>query len=285
MNINETLLRELGASGPSQHDYLSIYETNDDDIKDFLLTNQSPDDKQKKAIMVIENIFGYHGKGDLIHHIVRLAKLESGIMELQPWQRDHVVHALICFILGIFLNEKWMPTKVDPFEWKLSCLLHDICYPAEFSFTLLSSIPEDIKIIAYHIECPPPQIKITTKIEGLENLNNNRNGLELIQSRVSSWDLDVDVYNEYRRMQENKPCHGMYSSLASLLVLDMMYQKNNPEREYKDIRAVEPHISWNQQYFEGQIVSACSSIFLHNLPASSFEDKKISRYRSPSAFL
>ena len=285
MNINETLLNKLVASAPSSVDYLRNYGCDGTDIKDFLLTSRDFDDRQNFAINIIERIFGYHGKEDLIRHIVRLAKIEKGIQELQPWQRDHVVHALICFILGIFINEKWMPIKVDVFEWKLACLLHDICYPAEFAFNILTSIPDDIKQIAIDINCPKPAVKATTKIEGLENLNNNLDGLDLIQSRVNSWGLKIDVRKEYHSMQDGRPCHGMYSALAALFVLDMMYQKKNPLREYRDIRGDEPYLSWNQKYFEGTILNACSAIFLHNLPTSYFSLQKINRHNAPTAFL
>ncbi len=243
MNINKTLLRELVTIGPPTVDHLKKYDCDKGDIEDFLIKPRSFDERQSFAISIIENIFGYHGKKDLIHHVVKLAKLEKGIKELQPWQRDHVVHALICFILGIYINESWMPKKVDKFEWKLACLLHDICYPAEFAFNILTSIPKDIGEIANNIDCPIPAVKATTKIEGLENLYNSINGLDLIQKRVNEWGLSIDVKKEYYTMQERQPCHGMYSALAALLVLDMMYQKNNPLRKYRNIRAVEPYIS------------------------------------------
>lgn len=285
MNINETLLNELVAPGPPPVDYLRNYNCDKDTIKDFLLTSRSHKDRQDFAINIIEEIFGCHGKKDLIHYIVKLAKIEKGIKELQPWQRDHVVHALFCFILGIFINESWLLTKVDDFEWKLACLLHDICYPAEFAFNILTSIPDDIEQIAIDIDCPKPAVKATTKIEGLENLNNGINGLNLIQSRVDSWGLQIDIKKEYYSMQDGRPCHGMYSSLAALLVLDMMYQKNNPLREYRDIISVEPYLSWNQEYFEGPILNACSAIFLHNLPASCFSRQKINRNKASTAFL
>lgn len=285
MNINETLLKELADLGPPPVDYLRHYGCDKDAIKEFLLQPRPHDERQDFAISIIEGIFGYHGKKDLIHHVVKLAKIERGIQDLQPWQRDHVVHALICFILGIFINEKWIPTKVDYFEWKLACLLHDICYPAEFSFNILTSIPDDIEQIAVDMNCPKPAVKATTKIEGLENLNNNINGLDLIQNKVNSWNLKIDIKKEYYSMQEGRPCHGMYSALAALHVLDMMYQKNNPLREYRDIRVVEPYLSWNQKYFEGPILNACSAIFLHNLPTSCFSRQKINRQNAPTAFL
>ena len=285
MNINETLINELVSASPHPVDFWGNYNCDKDDIKDFLLTSMSHNSRQDLAIRMIKSIFGRHGKEGLIRHVVVLGTMEKGIQELQPLQRDHVVHALICFILGIFINEKWMSAKVDKFEWKLACLLHDICYPAEFAFKILTSIPDDIQRIARDMNCPEPAVKATTKIEGLERLNNDVNGLGLIQSRVDSWGLTIDIEQEYYSMQDGRPCHGMYSSLVALHVLDTMYQKNNPGRKYRDIRAVEPYISWNQEYFEGPIVNVCSAIFLHNLPVPCFAGQKISRNNAPTAFL
>ena len=270
---------------PPSVDYLKEYECDVVELDAFLLISRSHDDRQDFAVQIIEDIFGYHGKEDLIHHIVKLAKIESGMKELQPYQRDHVVHALICFILGIYINEFWMPHKIDKFEWKLACLLHDICYPAEFAFNILSAIPEDILRIAEDMKHPTPAVKATTKLEGLENLNNGVNALDLIQNRLTAWSLTINAKREYQKMQNGRPCHGMYSALAALLVLDMMYQINNPSRAYRDIRAVEPYISWNQKYFDGPIVNACSAIFLHNLPGSKFSLQKINRQVAPTAFL
>ena len=279
MNINKTLLRELVTIGPPTVDYLKKYDCDKDVIEDFLITPRSPEKRQSLAISIIEDILKNHSKEDLIYHVAKLAKIKKSIQKLLPLQRDHVVHALICFILGIYINESWLPKKVDKFEWKLACLLHDICYPAVFAFKILTSIPINIGEIANNINCPTPVIKATTKIEGLENLHNNINVLDLIQNRVKEWSLNIDVEKEYYSMQEREPCHGMYSALSALLVLDMMHQKNNP------LRLEESHNGWNQKDFDGQILNACSAIFLHNLPASSFSTQKINRRKAPTAFL
>ena len=285
MNINQTLIEKTKSPGWFKKDLLKNYGCRREDVEEFLLKSHSLEDRQDKAIAIIEYIFRSHGKTDLIHHVSRLAKTEHGIRELQPWQRDHVAHAMLCFILGIYLNEFYLRGIVDKFEWKIAGLLHDIAYPVEFSKNLISAVPEDINTIAHEIGCVPPQLRSVTKIEGLENLKNGVSGLDLIQKRVQSWGINIEVQSEYKKMQNENPCHGMYSSLAVLLVIDMMYEYHNPLREHKDIRAVEPDINWNQHFFENDIVNACSAIFLHNLSPSHFQSTRISRTKAPLAFL
>ena len=80
-------------------------------------------------------------------------------------------------------------------------------------------------------------------------------------------------------------CHGMISSLAILYVIDLMYQKYNPKRKYSDIYGVRSNINWNQTYFERDVISACSAIYIHNLPNRCFADAKIDCSKAPVAFL
>jgi hypothetical protein len=44
-------------------------------------------------------------------------------------------------------------------------------------------------------------------------------------------------------------------------------------------------INWNQRWFEGDVVPACTSIFLHNLENRRFEGTQVRANRAPVAFL
>ena len=286
MNINERLLELTGNLNPSLHDYLSEYSCHRKDIKDFLLTKRAFLDRQSKAKEIINKVITHHGKAHLLEHVTDLAKIEHGIQELAPCLRDHVVHAVLGFILGIYLNESWMSEKASRFQWKLSGLLHDVAYPAEIAHDILDSMPKTLNGIAADLGFSARRVRGVTQIEGLENLHHGFNSLDLIQDRINEWGLRFGVRDEYERMlREGRPCHGMYSSLSLLWVLDMMYEKNNPDRLHEDIPAEQPYLSWNQRYFEQDIVSACTAIFLHNLPVHCFRAAKIDRKRAPLAFL
>jgi len=52
----------------------------------------------------------------------------------------------------------------------------------------------------------------------------------------------------------------MISSLAVLYVIDLMYQKYNPTREYRDIFVEGSNISCNQSCFENDVIPACEVI-------------------------
>ena len=71
----------------------------------------------------------------------------------------------------------------------------------------------------------------------------------------------------------------MVSALSVLYVIDLLYQKNNPRR--KNL----PNSGWSQDYFENDVVPACTAIFIHNLPIQYFRESKISLEKSPIAFL
>ena len=79
--------------------------------------------------------------------------------------------------------------------------------------------------------------------------------------------------------------HGIISSLAILYIIDLMYQKYNPKREDRDVYVPSTNINVNQKYFEGDVVSACTAIYIHNLPKRSFVNSKINRSKAPVAFL
>lgn len=80
----------------------------------------------------------------------------------------------------------------------------------------------------------------------------------------------------------------MISALVLLYVIDLMYQKNNPRREYKDIyshRDGGRRINFNQENFEQKIAPACAAVYIHNLPDKCFSKAKIDRSKAPVAFL
>jgi len=276
MSINQILL---------DHDNFYDYGcwNGAEDALDMLLSyGGSFEHRQRKAIDVIEGVLAAHGKQALLQHVADLAKIEHTVQEIQPWLRDHVVHAVLTFALGVFINDEWMPEKVAPFQWKLASLLHDALYPIEVADNILASVPTKINRIARYLGFDK-KIRSRTILEGLTELCNDTNALDLIQERLSEWNIGIDTRKEYERIQNERPCHGVYTSLAVLYVIDLMYEKWNPDRRREDI--VVNGLNFNQEYFENDIVSACSAIFVHNLPRTSFGGLKIDLGKAPVAFL
>jgi len=84
---------------------------------------------------------------------------------------------------------------------------------------------------------------------------------------------------------DGKVCHGIISAIAVLYVIDMLYEKFNPNRLFEDTFGHDTNINWNQHYFVNDVVSSCAAIFLHNLRNDRFENTKIDPYKAPLAFL
>lgn len=285
MSINETLLEEISS-------YLYRYSLYEEDIEPFLNHRGSFLQRQRKAIQIIENIMTKHKKQKLLRYVIELARVEHGIRELEPWARDHVVHALLSFVLGIYLNEKYLQTLssilVDPFQWKLAGLFHDIGYPVQIAKdAILRPFAEKINEIRRKLGFEARDVFFKVVPVGLANLTNDINAIDLIQKRLSDWNLQIDAEEEYNRMiKSGSVRHGIISSLAVLYVIDLMYQKYNPKRENRDIHVREGgNVNFNQKYFEGDVVSACSAIYIHDLRNECFADSKIDRSRAPVAFL
>jgi len=78
-----------------------------------------------------------HGKEDIVQFLGNLASIEPNIQELQPWVRDHVVHAINTFLIGVYILEKanfppFRGARFDyPFMWKLCGPTHDLGYPID----------------------------------------------------------------------------------------------------------------------------------------------------------
>lgn len=285
MNINNTITDAI-------NDFLYLYDSNPDEIATFL-TQQSFSKRQEAAINIIDRIMAAHSKRKLLRYVSNLARIEVSIGELEPYARDHVVHALLTYLLGIYLNEHFLKTNndnsVNRFQWELASLLHDVGYPVQMAKDVfLARYTNGINEIRNDLGATTPNISMKIIPEGLDQLTNGVNSLDLIQNRINEWELALDARNEYENMiSTGTICHGVISSLSVLHVIDLIYQKYNPNREYRHIYVpgTDETISVNQRFFENDIVNACTAIYLHNLPRDSFRDSRIDRKKAPLAYL
>lgn len=282
MSINKKLLKAI--SSDSYDDYLfDPY-----DMKRFLTKKLNFPDRQRLAIDLIEGIMINHGKKRLLKYVVELAKVEHGIKELQPWLRDHVVHALLCYVLGAYLNENFLKPSngflVNEFQWKVACLFHDVGYPAQAAKDILKQFTETMNDIAKDIGVPTDEVYYKIVPINFENLTNGLNSFDLIQKEIDGWGLNINAHQEYDDLfNSGGVCHGMISALVVLRVIDLLYQKFNKKRKYipKPIGGID----WNQKWFVSDVVPSCAAIFLHNLPSRCFKSSKIDRKKAPLAFL
>lgn len=283
MNINESLFKGIAGR-------CSGYHLDCSDLERFLTKSGIFHNRPRQAISLMKAAMAQHGKKALLDHVHELARVERGIRLPQLKLRDHVVHALLTFVLGIYINERLLGPRsdayVDHFQWKIAGLLHDVGYPVEVSSNIARPFADKINELKRRWGVSRPDIQIQVIPVGLENLSGDVNGLDLIQKRLVDWRLDIDASQEYHRMVcSGTTCHGMISGLAVLHVIDMMYQRYNPSREHRNVHASGTPGSWNQGFFEEDVVSACSAVFIHNLGKQCFAARKIVRSQAPVAFL
>ncbi len=210
---------------------------------------------------------------------------------LDKHARDHVIHSLLCFMIGIYINNRFLNPlniSIDVFQWKIAGLLHDIGYPIQIASDILKAYSSKINNIKEGINSGH-NVDFSNIIFKVRPVNFNvltiqENTFTLIQKYLDEWGLKINaekVYND--SIKCGGICHGMISALTILNVTDLMYQKNNPKREtryYSD-----GNIDWNQEYFIKDIVPACAAIYVHNLPKKCFKNAKIDSQKAPLAFL
>ena len=258
----------------------------------FLTTTDSTT-KFKCVEPIIKKLMEPNGKKKIYSHIAELYEIEKNTMCITN-KRDHVIHALNTYLLGLYINDKYLNVKVSEFEWKFAALFHDIAYPIEIAASYPDIVypmtPQEI-VESYiktmeNIENSDNFIIVVTSLvpENFEKLTNKKNAIDYMEEKIKNkWKLCVNVQNRYETMilPDGKICHGMFSALTVLHLIDSMYQKHNPKRDkgYKDVGGSD----WDQNHFENDVVSACSAIFLHNLDKDAFV--KIDKNKAPLPYL
>lgn len=296
MHIIKKILDQIGHVLKDQY---NVY-INPDDLQLFQtpLTNKKGeidqkkfDKRQKKSIRIINEILKYHGKSDIVKFLAELASIEPKIQELQPWVRDHIVHAINTFILGVYILEKVnFPRHINArygytFMWKLSGPTHDLGYPIEIARNIQNKFIDKMNEIIKRINVSSPLVKQQAYPENLDELCNNRSASDLIQKRLTEWALGIDISDYYDWLKrKNKIDHGVISALAQLKVLDALYQRSNPKR--KKTNVIKDNFNFNENNFILDIVSASASLFIHNIDLNYYGfTNKINFELAPLAFL
>lgn len=281
MGINAKIFKEVERSA-------WVYGFEPDDVNAFLTGSQTFQERQENALEIIEKVITVHKKQELLKYVARLANVENSARTLIPSLRDHVVHALLSFLLGLYLNERFMKkrgNKVDPFQWKLAGLFHDVGYSAKVAQDILKSFAAELMNIGKELSSSRAPVGFGVDLFGFDELENGVDPFRLIQKCLNGWGLEIDARVQYDSMQHGgKLRHGIISSLSILCVIDMLYNKYNPKREYSQSDGP-PDLDWSQSYFENDVVAACAAMFIHDLPDDCFTSAKIDPVRAPLPFL
>ena len=249
------------------------------------------EERQRKSINIITQILNVHGKEKVVRFLGRLASMEPKIQELQPWVRDHVVHAINTFLLGVYILEKvdilpLISVRFDyRFMWKLSGPTHDLGYPIEMAHNVKKTWVKEMNDILKETDAPSPVLNPETYPQNLDRLCGDIDANDLIQKRLTEWALGIDVEDYLGWLKIiKKTDHGVVSAFAQLKVIDALYYKFNPDK--KEIDIVRESLNFNQKNFDLDIVSASSALFIHNIDLNySGFSNKISLDLAPLAFL
>jgi hypothetical protein len=231
--------------------------------------------KATTAIEVIKRLMEPHEKRKIPETVLRLYELEIALKSNQhgnvfwdqTWERgrDHVVHSLNVYLLGLLLND-WLGLTVNAFQWKLAALFHDIGYPIQIASNLMNKfVIQDIDGLRDQLNHQTrKKFAINVSFPSLNRLNASQSGFKLLQDCFKEWALGnhLKAEVEYRNMvRSGKVDHGIASSMMLLSYIDMYYQNANKDRD--NYSYDEDHVSWGQSDFVEFVVPACAAIFLH----------------------
>jgi hypothetical protein len=258
--------------------------------KNNFISMSSLKERQEKSEYIIKWILDTHGKSEVMFFLSQLVTLENRIQELQPWVRDHVVHAVNTFLLGIYILENidfknlTHSNKDYSFPWKLSGLTHDLGYPIEISHNIDKQFFDSMNSILHKIDTDVLRIRPHSYYEELNVLSDKQNSYSLIQRRLNKWDLglNVDSYLEWLH-QEVIIDHGVIGALVQLKIIDAMYHKANPARVMR--RQILDDLDFNYQFFTTDIIDACSALFIHNISLKYPYINKVDFSKAPLLFL
>jgi hypothetical protein len=283
MTINSFILHNI-------LDDLDEYGLKKNEIENFLDYSKPYEERANYSLHIIKGILDEHGKSQIAGSLYDLSNIEPILGNIDIESRDHVLHTLQTYILGIYLNKAFfLPQniKVESFTWKIACLFHDIGYPVKIAQEILKAYSEKRNQIGEDWESRPKKVGFRVCPTEFNNLYNNKKALSLIQDCLKEWDLDISVESEYQQMVTKESIrHGAISALTALNCIDLYYQKINPKRELK--KTLEPYtnIDFNQTHFVKRIIPACSAIYIHDLQPEWFGlNKRIDLKKAPIAFL
>ena len=158
--------------------------------------------RQREALRIIHAILKPHGKALLGEAVAQVADVEPKVQDLQNWVRDHVVHALNTFLLGVYILKRVEFPSVQQrykprFRWKLTGPTHDLGYPIEIAGNIQKRYLDAIEgeIDRHRSRSPSPKVQQEAFPENLGALCFSRSGHDLIQGRLDDWGLGIDVFD------------------------------------------------------------------------------------------
>jgi hypothetical protein len=232
-----------------------------------------------------------------------LQRIEIGAQFFDEGVRDHIVHSLSTYLLGIFLIQKserlkLYTNRVDPLVWKIAFLLHDIGYPIEILSRQATKFFDKIQAFKYKYilskktektiyqreEAKSSIVFFEEYMQSLEHLYRGDNAFELISNRLTRFGIDINLRDcFFQGIEQGYIDHGTLSSIIVLSLIDSLYARYN-ENSLRECWIGK--VDWGRDWFDTKIVDAAAVISVHNLMANSiFKDKSVALADAPMLYL
>jgi len=226
--------------------------------------------RQCASVGLMKKILEHDGKEKILLFLSELAGMEPQIQVLQPWNRDHVVHALNTFFTGVYMLKRidvpghhQVPYNLTRM-WKLIGPTHDLGYPVEIAGNIQKEFMDIMNGILSEINPASPELKQPMCPDNLDVLCRGRSANDLIQNRLNEWKLGIDVYDYYAWLQKrNRMDHGVIGALAQLKVMDALCREKSTGPLQAGTDGSKTHR--NEECCELDVVSAAASLFIHNI--------------------
>lgn len=230
---------------------------------------------QKTALGIIKRMYVPNHKEELHGFLESLSRLEPQANVFDVEVRDHVIHAVNTFLLGVYiiettnLSDKCKDNLV--FQWKVCGPTHDIGYTYELllramnkQVQLFTDLTKGISIPKLHLpEIMPRNIK---------SLSQGFDSQHLIQQRLADWGINFNIEEYIKELRDNNmPDHGVISAFLEMKYLEALYHKNNDARLCSENQ--EEEFLWDYSCFNKDIISACAAVLLHNIKNKHITDK------------
>lgn len=246
-----------------------------------------------KLYSLMINSFNKWGKGRIVGEAIEgLLRFEWGLFLFHKGTyRDHVLHMLIVYLLGLFIVEKlnlnifnYMDREKTKFTWTVASLLHDIGYVYE---KLNDALHDAFGSIIQPISAPGETLKINVNSPVIDRYlrliaktyeimlkENTRNQKDMLVNLREEKHLNLDFslsWNFYRELHENlqQNKRGIHGPVSALITLDTLISKN-------------PYAAndfWFKEWYPYVLVAA-TSIAAHSLSIETLSKFEINRINS-----
>jgi len=188
--------------------------------------------------------------------------------------RDHLVHSVLVFLLGIAVDEEFgqhaAGARIRKLEWKLASLFHDLAYPLQLASEMCSGFSDRVA----NLPLPNGNRLPGGATPGLfllphgayTRLAHHHSALTFLRDRIHAWGINLDPEASYAAcLREGRIDHGLFSSLTLLHIIDRMYEHINARRVHRECFAQYAALlsDFNEDFFDRDVLSACAAILLH----------------------